>query len=177
MVTVFLLLPVVLGVSPYWKMFGKMHNDVTLCQEKDTVCKMSSGDYGCCPAADGVCCADGEHCCPSGFECDLSTKQCVQYGDPALYVLTEKMLDVAPMIVGDVQCPGGGTCSDGNTCCLNADGDYHCCPLPDANCCDDYKSCCPSGTVCDDYDNKCITPSKELLDRIPLVKPSGKRRL
>ena len=174
MLAFLMLLPAVLGVSPYWK----MHNNVTLCQEKDTACKMSSGDYGCCPAADGVCCADGEHCCPSGFECDLSTKQCVQYGDPALYVLTEKMLDVVSMGVASVECPGGGYCTDGNTCCLGTDGDYHCCTLPGANCCDDYKTCCASGSVCDNYyGNHCITPSKEVLDRTPLVKPSAKRRL
>ena len=173
MITLFLLLPVVFGVSPYWK----MHNDVTSCQEKDTACKMSSGDYGCCPAVDGVCCADGEHCCPSGFECDLSTKQCVQYGDPALYVLTEKLLDVAPIGLANVQCPGGGYCTDGYTCCLGTDSKYHCCTIPHANCCDDYTSCCPSGTVCDVANGKCITPFQEALDRILLMKPSAKHRL
>ena len=88
------------------------------------------------------------------------------------------MLDVAaPMGVGDVQCPDKSTCPDGNTCCMGTDGGYDCCTLPDANCCDDYKSCCASGTVCDVINGKCITPSLEVLDRIPLMKSSGKRRL
>ena len=82
----FVLIPVVLGVNPYWKSL-RFRKDVTFCQEKDAVCKMSSGNYGCCPAADGVCCAGGDYCCPSGFKCDLSAKKCLQYGGLALYVL------------------------------------------------------------------------------------------
>ena len=152
------------------------------------MCKMSSGDYGCCPAANGVCCPDGDHCCPSGFTCDLSTKQCLQYGEPALYVLTEQMIDVVAPVgakgvafenifsenepkfnMEDVQCPDSSSCSDKQTCCLHISGYYACCNLTNANCCDNYKSCCPSGTVCDDINGKCITPSKEVFDRLPLL--------
>ena len=190
-----ILLAVAFGANPYRK-------DFDFCKEKEAVCKMSSGDYGCCPAANGVCCADGDHCCPSGFTCDLSTKQCLQYGEPALYVLTEQMLDVAPIGarttleategvaisrvqalnflsgVGNVECPGGGYCDDGNTCCLGPNNQYTCCPLSGANCCDDYVYCCPSGTVCDTANGKCITPSQGGLDKVPfLVKSPGNRRL
>ena len=177
--TLFALLPVVFGVNPYWK-------DVNFCKEKEAVCKMSSGDYGCCPVANGICCADGDHCCPSGFTCDLSTKQCLQYGDPALYVLTEQMLDVAPVGEGgvafeavthdtdfkdnveDIKCPDSSSCLDNETCCVHVSGGYGCCDAPNANCCDDYVSCCPSGQVCDDYNGKCITPSKDVFNRLPL---------
>ena len=192
MLALFALLPVVFGASPY----------ANFCQEKDAVCKMSSGYYGCCPAANGVCCTDGDHCCPSGFKCNLSTKQCLQYGDPALYVLTEQMLDVVPIEAGgvafeniasesdpeDIKCPDSSSCSDKQTCCLHISGGYGCCNLTNANCCDDYVSCCASGTVCDDYNGKCITPSKDVFDRLPLLKakrpteyptkrPANRRRL
>ena len=191
-----ILLAVAFGANPYWK-------DFDFCKEKEAVCKMSSGDYGCCPAANGVCCADGDHCCPSGFTCDLSTKQCLQYGDPTLYVLTEQMLDVAPVGartareategvaishvkalnlfrgVGSVECPGGGSCDDGNTCCLGPNNQFKCCPLSGANCCDNYVNCCPSGTVCDTANGKCITPSQDgLEDKVPYLKsPVNQKRL
>ena len=190
LLTLSVLLPVVFGANPY-------RRDFDFCQQKESVCKMSSGYYGCCPAANGVCCADGDHCCPSGFTCDLSTKQCLQYGDPALYVLTEQILDVVgaeaakgvaisrvkasnPLRggVSNVDCPDGTYCDDGNTCCLGTNSQYTCCPLIDANCCDDYVHCCPSGTVCDTANGKCITPSQDGLDKIPfLVKPPANQQL
>ena len=196
--TLLMLLPVVLGANPYRRFL----KDATFCQEKDAVCKMSSGNYGCCPATDGVCCADGDHCCPSGFECDLSAKQCLQYREPALYVLTEDLLDVAPIDgvraahevtrdlniektmflmeqakpgdVGDVKCPDGNSCSDGNTCCLHINGGYGCCEIANANCCDNYMTCCDSGTVCDNANGKCITPTVDVLDRIEFLLKSSR---
>ena len=86
----FLLLPIVLAADTYWE----FQNDGASCQEKDTVCKMSSGLSGCCPAMDGVCCADGDHCCPSGYKCDLSVKQCLKYEEQT--VVAKEMLYVAP---------------------------------------------------------------------------------
>ena len=186
--TLFMLLPVALGVNSDWK-------DDTFCKEKDAACKMSSGNYGCCPAADGaVCCADGDHCCPSGFKCDLSAKRCLQHGaDPSVSV---DMLRVTPISaeerevrkddigtlyrleeampgdVGDVKCPDGSSCRSGSTCCLHISGGFSCCPNAYGNCCDDYTSCCGSGKVCDVAYGQCITPSVEGLDKIPfLVKP------
>ena len=193
----FVLLPVALGVNPYWKDATEDAAD-TFCQERDAECKMSSGNYGCCPAVDGVCCADGDHCCPSGFKCDLSAKQCLQYGDPP--AVTENMLRVVPIgakavrevikgvtiekivyrmeqvkplsgDVGELDCPGpnGGSCDDGDTCCLGTDNVYTCCPVPSGNCCDDYIHCCPSGTVCDTANSNCITPHVSVLDGIPFL--------
>ena len=90
MLLMFLFLPIVLGANTYWE----FQNDGASCQEKDTVCKMSSGLFGCCPAMDGVCCADGDHCCPSGYKCDLSVKQCLKYEEQT--VVAKEMLYVAP---------------------------------------------------------------------------------
>ena len=86
----FLLLPIALGANTYWE----FQNDGGFFQEKDTVCKMSSGLSGCCPAIDGVCCADGDHCCPSGYKCDLSVKQCLKYEEQT--VVAKEILHVTP---------------------------------------------------------------------------------
>ena len=39
------------------------------CPDGSTCCKMSSGEYGCCPLPEAVCCSDGVHCCPNGYTC------------------------------------------------------------------------------------------------------------
>ena len=49
--------------------------------------------------------------------------------------------------VGDVVCPDGGTCADGQTCCSSGTGGYDCCPDPNGVCCSGDK-CCQSGNVC-----------------------------
>ena len=41
--------------------------DGTSCSSGTTCCKLSSGQWGCCPYPEAVCCDDGEHCCPSGL--------------------------------------------------------------------------------------------------------------
>ena len=42
----------------------------TSCPDSWTCCLLLSGDYGCCPVRDGVCCDDRIHCCPNGYTCD-----------------------------------------------------------------------------------------------------------
>ena len=82
-----------------------------------------------------------------------------------------------PSDVGDVKCPDGSTCSDGNTCCLHINGGFACCPDANGNCCDDYMTCCKSGQVCDDANDQCINPSVDVLDRITfLLKSSSTQR-
>ena len=39
------------------------------CPSGNTCCKLSSGNYGCCPLPKAVCCSDGVHCCPNGYTC------------------------------------------------------------------------------------------------------------
>jgi hypothetical protein len=41
---------------------------------------MSSGEYGCCPLPNAVCCSDGKHCCPEGYTCDVSQGTCTRRG-------------------------------------------------------------------------------------------------
>ena len=42
---------------------------VSQCPDGATCCKLSSGEWGCCPLPNAVCCSDGVHCCPEGYTC------------------------------------------------------------------------------------------------------------
>ncbi|XP_067650008.1 progranulin-like [Haliotis asinina] len=50
------------------------------CTEKQTCCKLPSGDWGCCPYQNATCCQDGRHCCPNGYTCDQSKGSCAKNG-------------------------------------------------------------------------------------------------
>ena len=39
------------------------------CPSGNTCCKLSSGQYGCCPLPAATCCSDHLHCCPHGYTC------------------------------------------------------------------------------------------------------------
>ncbi|MEE6528530.1 hypothetical protein FKM82_030949, partial [Ascaphus truei] len=45
-------------------------DDTASCAEGNTCCRLASGEWGCCPIVQAVCCPDHLHCCPSGFSCD-----------------------------------------------------------------------------------------------------------
>ena len=51
------------------------------CPDGSTCCKLSSGQWGCCPLPNAVCCSDGEHCCPQVYTCDVSAGTCSQRGE------------------------------------------------------------------------------------------------
>ena len=107
------------------------------CPDGNTCCKKSSGDYGCCPQANGVCCSDGSHCCPAGYTCNLQDGTCAKKGPG----------DEAS--AKNVICPGQKVeCDADTTCCLGSTGDIVCCPGLNAVCCDDYIHCCPEGYIC-----------------------------
>ena len=46
------------------------------CPGETTCCKLKSGEYGCCPFPQAVCCSDGKHCCPNGYTCDVAAGMC-----------------------------------------------------------------------------------------------------
>ena len=51
--------------------------DGTPCPGGSTCCVVNfEHDYGCCPYANGVCCADLTNCCPQGTVCNLERKTC-----------------------------------------------------------------------------------------------------
>ena len=119
------------------------------CPTGDTCCKLTTGDYGCCPLPNAVCCSDMLHCCPSGYTCDLSDDTCTK-GDMTVPFFTK--IEAKPK---HVVCPDGSDCPTGDTCCKLTTGDYGCCPLPNAVCCSDMLHCCPSGYTCDLSDDTC----------------------
>ena len=42
----------------------------SFCPDANTCCRMRSGDFGCCPLPEAVCCPDSRSCCPNGYRCD-----------------------------------------------------------------------------------------------------------
>lgn len=105
-------------------------DQLSKCPDGNTCCKQSSGQYGCCPQENGVCCSDGAHCCPAGYTCN-----------PDATCSTERPQDIV--------CPGEKIyCHDNTTCCLGAKGDIICCPGLNAVCCNDYIHCCAKGQTC-----------------------------
>ena len=121
--------------------------DKVQCPDNETCCKLKSGEYGCCPSPDAVCCSDGEHCCPHGYTCDLSAEKCVK--DKKVLALKTVLSKKSRSVVKKVVCPDGQSeCPDGNTCCKLSSGQWGCCPLPNAVCCSDGEHCCPYGYIC-----------------------------
>ncbi|XP_037546891.1 granulin b [Nematolebias whitei] len=124
------------------------------CPDDTTCCQLPDGSWGCCPLPKAVCCEDKRHCCPEGTTCDLVHSKC---DSPALqsFPLMEKLParrtgSGAASAAVSVICPGGtSSCADESTCCLLRDGDFGCCPYPEATCCSDRLHCCPSNSVCD----------------------------
>ena len=114
------------------------------CPDGNTCCKLASGQWGCCPLPQAVCCSDHTHCCPNGYTCDVSAGTCTKQ-DQTIPFFTKVESKVRNVI-----CPDGSSeCPDGNTCCKLASGEYGCCPLPKAVCCSDHVHCCPNGYTCD----------------------------
>uniref|UniRef100_A0A672YVM1 Granulin a n=1 Tax=Sphaeramia orbicularis TaxID=375764 RepID=A0A672YVM1_9TELE len=54
------------------------------------------------------------------------------------------------------ECPDGGTCKEGQTCCNSPANGYECCPFEQAECCEDHVHCCPAGTICDESKSSCV---------------------
>ncbi|KAL3831532.1 hypothetical protein ACJMK2_023273 [Sinanodonta woodiana] len=127
------------------------------CPDGNTCCKLSSGDWGCCPLEKAVCCSDHLHCCPHGTKCDVSEGKCLQGNIAIDWFEKTPASEKDSLSVGSVVCPDGQhECPDGNTCCKLASGDWGCCPLEKAVCCSDHLHCCPHGTKCDVSEGKCI---------------------
>ncbi|KAJ7353892.1 hypothetical protein OS493_031599 [Desmophyllum pertusum] len=141
------------------------------CPDGNTCCKLSSGQYGCCPLPNAVCCSDGVHCCPNGYTCDVSAGTCSKGSD--LMAMLQK-IPASKIIaeVSNVVCPDGSQCPDGSTCCQLASGQYGCCPLPKAVCCSDHVHCCPNGYTCSVANGTCSRGSDSIpmLEKIPASK-------
>ena len=126
------------------------------CPDANTCCKLSSGQWGCCPILNAVCCSDGKHCCPSGYTCELSSGTCTKEAE------TIAMFTKQPALK-NVICPDGQSqCPDGDTCCMLTSGQWGCCPSPNAVCCSDGKHCCPSGYTCEVGSGECIKEAETI---------------
>ncbi|KAG5832945.1 hypothetical protein ANANG_G00296590 [Anguilla anguilla] len=135
-------------------------DDHTHCCPKDTTCDTAAGTCN-----DGmrsvpwlekaVCCDDHTHCCPKDTTCDTAAGRC--NGGMRSLPWLEKVpsLTHRPNKEGNVPCDSTHSCPDGTTCCKTAGGDWACCPLPEAVCCDDHTHCCPKDTTCDTAAGTC----------------------
>ena len=127
------------------------------CPDGDTCCKLSSGQWGCCPLPNAVCCSDGQHCCPNGYTCDVTSATCTKQNEIMSWVSKRPSISS----VKNVICPDGQSeCPDGDTCCKLSSGQWGCCPLPNAVCCSDGQHCCPNGYTCDVKAGTCTKQSE-----------------
>ncbi|CAL8308480.1 unnamed protein product [Boreogadus saida] len=147
----------------------------TTCPRDTTCCFMkSSGLWGCCPLPKAVCCADGEHCCPIGYTCDARTASCAKPRAAAgLQRLPwfSKQRAVQRGMLGDVKCDNASSCASGTTCCKLDTGEWGCCPLVKAVCCDDHAHCCPQSYTCNMQSGTC---EKQLRHQTPRSRPQSK---
>ncbi|KAK0148698.1 Granulin [Merluccius polli] len=125
------------------------------CPVHFTCCQLSSGQWGCCPLYEAVCCPDQEHCCPWGYSCNVHTASCWRVSMVQLHtipytrvVLAKPRLDPPQEQV--VHCQGVSFCTEGETCCWLSSNAWACCPTSNAVCCGDMTHCCPAGHTCGD---------------------------
>ncbi|KAM8844812.1 granulin a [Spinachia spinachia] len=125
------------------------------CPGETTCCRLLSGEWGCCPLSDAVCCPDKVHCCPQGYTCNMASNSCqkllmLQLQAVPLtrvYLLTPEPT-LSPSNQGDLVCDEQSSCPDGETCCRTSLTTWGCCPAPNAVCCSDMQHCCPEGHSC-----------------------------
>ncbi|XP_076609487.1 granulin a [Chaetodon auriga] len=120
------------------------------CPDHTTCCRLVTGEWGCCPLEDAVCCPDKQHCCPHGYTCDTASNSCQK-----LIMLQVETVPLTPVYLPehqaplrDVPCDEHTSCADGQTCCRTSATAWGCCPYADAVCCSDMRHCCPAGYTC-----------------------------
>uniref|UniRef100_A0A673HB42 Granulins-like n=1 Tax=Sinocyclocheilus rhinocerous TaxID=307959 RepID=A0A673HB42_9TELE len=125
----------------------------TSCPDHTTCCLVAkTNKWGCCPLPNAVCCPDQEHCCPKGYRCDLRRRSCIKTTWLHVEIVPLAHIDdqkpQSSVSEKDIQCGGGYSCKDSETCCPTSQTTWGCCPSPKAECCDDMKHCCPAGYKC-----------------------------
>ncbi|XP_051243041.1 granulin a isoform X8 [Dicentrarchus labrax] len=127
----------------------------TQCPEHTTCCRLVTGQWGCCPMENAVCCADKEHCCPQGYTCNVASNSCqklimlqLQTVPLTPVYLPEHQPQFNPLKLRDIQCDDKTSCEDGETCCKMSATTWGCCPMSNAVCCSDMLHCCPTGYTC-----------------------------
>ncbi|XP_077498482.1 uncharacterized protein LOC144109531 [Amblyomma americanum] len=79
--------------------------------------------------------------------------------NPVSPVPKKESPNVNELSAGNIRCPDGNYCNDGQTCCLLVSGHYGCCPYSHAECCSDHLSCCPEGYQCKISTHQCVHAS------------------
>uniref|UniRef100_A0A671SCK2 Granulins domain-containing protein n=1 Tax=Sinocyclocheilus anshuiensis TaxID=1608454 RepID=A0A671SCK2_9TELE len=130
------------------------------CSADSTCCHLSTGEWGCCPLPEAVCCPDQEHCCPKGYRCDLRRRSCIKTTWLHVEIVPLAHIDdqkpQSSISEKDIQCGGGYSCKDSETCCPTSQTTWGCCPSPKAVCCTDGEHCCPANYECDVTRVSCI---------------------
>lgn len=142
----------------------------TSCPESTTCCFMKSSQrWGCCPLAQAVCCSNGVNCCPKGYKCDRNQTACIK-GEVVIPWYTKlPAVTSVPANPSSVKCDGQTQCPEHTTCCQLSSGDWGCCPLEHAVCCQDRTHCCPQGYTCNMASNSCQKVMMLQLETLPLI--------
>lgn len=153
------------GISSSWGNIIKEENSNNLgivcpggsqCPEFATCCQMTSGQWGCCPFTEAVCCGDKIHCCPKNNVCDLAQQRCTTSNNQDDSMPLAKKFTWKNPGFHSITCPDQQSeCPDSTTCCQMASGDWGCCPFDSAVCCSDKLHCCPKSTVCNLAEQRC----------------------
>ncbi|XP_057682996.1 granulin b [Corythoichthys intestinalis] len=146
------------------------------CPDETTCCQMSSGEYGCCPMPDATCCSDKLHCCPHGTVCNLTAGTCDEPrsggGGGVSREPETPSLPRPAKAAGANACDERTRCPEGASCCfMKSAGEWGCCPLPRAVCCEDGSHCCPAGHTCRPHRSSCSRGLGEVpwLAKIPAL--------
>ncbi|XP_026064028.1 granulin a isoform X3 [Carassius auratus] len=155
-------------------------NDTAACPDGNTCCKTQEGEWACCPLPEAVCCDDFIHCCPHGQKCNTAAGTCEDSSgsQPWFQKMPVKLISSQNVAVTqNVTCDSSKSCPDGNTCCKTKEGEWACCPLPEAVCCEDFTHCCPHGTTCNVAAGSCDEPSgsQPWSEKLPALPRAGQR--
>ncbi|XP_069094008.1 progranulin isoform X18 [Pleurodeles waltl] len=137
-------------------------DDTSSCPADSTCCRSVSGSWDCCPVEKAVCCTDHVHCCPNGYSCSVEQEVCLRagYSVPWFTKIPAQVKDT--LQDREVRCDDTSSCPDGNTCCRVPSGEWGCCPILKAVCCDDHEHCCPSGYTCDTTQGSCTKGDRSI---------------
>uniref|UniRef100_A0A8B9JF45 Granulin a n=1 Tax=Astyanax mexicanus TaxID=7994 RepID=A0A8B9JF45_ASTMX len=162
---------------------------VSECPVQTTCCPTTDGGWGCCPMPRAVCCADKVHCCPENSVCHVNSSKCVSSTNKELPMWAKfparlradwenhRRKKLPETKGSDVPCNDTVACPDETTCCKDSEGEWKCCPLPQAVCCDDFLHCCPHGKKCNVAAGTCEDPSGSVpwIKKVPSRPISGKK--
>ncbi|XP_019409475.1 PREDICTED: granulins isoform X2 [Crocodylus porosus] len=134
-------------------------DDEMSCPNENTCCRVVAGAWGCCPVPEATCCPDLIHCCPKGSKCDSTGSSCLQGSTSVPWLEKTPALLSVTSADQNVKCDNQHSCPDGDTCCRvpGPEGQWACCPLPQAVCCSDGLHCCSAGHICDLEHGKCLS--------------------